>query len=256
MRDRTELTGPPRRPRADARQGDPGLADRLLVARVSEQAFLVRLGDAVSPAIAARIQAAVGALDVAHHPWLVDCVPAFSSLLVVFDPTRETAAAVHDAIVRAARAPVDVHGERRRHLVPVWYDAAVAPDLEDVARLCGLAVREVVARHAARDYLVYALGFKPGFPYMAPVDDLLVTPRLDTPRLAVPAGSVAIAGRQTGIYTVRSPGGWRILGRTPWRIFDPDRPDPFRIKAGDEVRFQPIDRETFLAMERNGRGGR
>lgn len=225
------------------------------ITAVSEQALLVRFAEEPTPAVAVRIQAVVRALDAARPAWLVDCVPAFCSLLLIFDPLREDAAVVGETVRRALAAAPDTPALARRLVVPVWYDPEVAPDLEGVARECALTVDEVVARHCGRNYLVYALGFKPGFPYMASLDDALVVPRLATPRPAVPPGSVAIAGRQTGIYTVRSPGGWRIIGRTPWRVFDPGGANPFRIRAGDEVRFQAIGRARFMELERAEREG-
>jgi inhibitor of KinA len=223
------------------------------ITTVSEQAILVRFGARASPAVHERVQAAVRHLDAGRHRWLVDCVPGFASLLVVLDPSEVSVVAAREEVLLAVQAPANRPGDRTTILVPVWYDSSVGPDLEEVARLRGLSVADVVALHAGRDYLVYVLGFKPGFPYMASIHDALVTPRRDTPRLSVPPGSVAIAGRQTGIYTVGSPGGWRILGRTPWRVFDPGRSDPFLIKAGDIVRFEPIGRERFLELEREGR---
>jgi inhibitor of KinA len=140
----------------------------------------------------------------------------------------------------------------RRVTVPVWYDARVAPDLETVTREKGMTVDELIALHTGREVLVYMLGFRPGFPYMGTTDERLEVDRLATPRLAVPAGSVALAGRQTGIYPVASPGGWRIIGRTPWRLFDPGRAEPFRLLPGDLVRFKAIDERAFLELDEGG----
>jgi inhibitor of KinA len=221
---------------------------------VSEQALLARFGDPADPAVPQALDGVLRQLERSRPDWLVDCVPAWGSLLVIFDPGRTDASVVRRAIRAAAAARADASPVRRSVTVPVWYDPEVAPDLEEVARRHGLSVEEVIARHAGRPYTVYALGFKPGFPYLGFLDDALVTPRRDTPRLSVPPGSVAIAGRQTGIYPVRSPGGWWILGRTPVRIFDPQRPEPFLLGVGQVVRFQPIDRCTY--EELGGETGR
>lgn len=221
----------------------------LAIEAVSEQALVARFGD---PADAAVLEVLDGVVRRLHSPrpaWLVDCVPAWGSLLVVFDPGRTDADAVRRAIRAAADGSGDARPVRRSVTVPVWYDPEVAPDLEEVARRHGLPVEGVIARHAGRTYTVFALGFKPGFPYLGFLDDSLVTPRRDTPRVSVPAGSVAIAGRQTGIYPVRSPGGWWILGRTPLRIFDPQRPEPFLLGVGDLVRFEPIDRRAYEELQ-------
>lgn len=239
-----------------ARRGGAAGGGRLPgVVPVSEQAILVRLGTSPSPATQARVTALVQALDDAHPPWLVDCVPAFATVLVVFDPLEATVHAVRRAVRLALAAGQGRREATRQVVIPVWYDPRVGPDLEEVARLRGLSVSEVVACHVGREYLVYALGFKPGFPYLGFVDTRLETPRLATPRRTVPAGSVAIAGRQTGIYPVASPGGWRILGRTPVRIFDPAAAEPFRLRPGDRVRFEPIGEAQFAALAAGGRDG-
>ena len=140
--------------------------------------------------------------------------------------------------------------------IPVWYDPEAGLDLPALASELHLSPDEIVALHSGTEYRVFMLGFKPGFPYMGTLPERLAAPRLASPRTAVPAGSVAIAGRQTGIYSVRSPGGWRILGRTPLTLFDAQREEPFLLRAGDRVRFEPIDRTRFLELEeRRPRGG-
>jgi inhibitor of KinA len=134
--------------------------------------------------------------------------------------------------------------------VPVCYDAEFAPDLETVAQHCGLAPNEVVARHAAARYGVRCVGFTPGFPFLGGLPSQLATPRRKSPRTAVPAGSVAIGGPQTGIYPLRSPGGWNIIGRTPLRLFDVTREPAALLRAGDRVRFVSIGREEFEAWDK------
>ena len=139
---------------------------------------------------------------------------------------------------------------RRVIEVPVCYGGELGPDLEDVARAVALSPAEVIARHSAPAYRVYLLGFTPGFPYLGGMDPRLACPRLSSPRVRVPAGSVAIAGAQTGVYSVESPGGWRLLGRTPLRLFDPDpgARRPFLLAPGDGLRFVPVDRARFDAL--------
>ena len=214
----------------------------------------MRFGTTISPRINARVHAAVAALDEARPAWVVDCVPAYASILVVYDPLAVEPADV-DTWIRARAAAARVaRAARRTVTVPVWYDPEVGLDLEDTARFLGTSVERVVELHTSRSYLAYMLGFKPGFPYLGVLDPKLAAPRLDAPRLKVPAGSVGVAGRQTGIYPVTSPGGWRILGRTPLRIFDPARQAPFLIMPGDEVRFELIGRERFEQLaEREAR---
>jgi KipI family sensor histidine kinase inhibitor len=225
-------------------------ADTRIVA-ASDQAFLVRLGDDISESTHARVVAALAALDHTHPPWLADLVPAYASVLVVFDPAAVSPDEVAAWIAARLAEAIEIRPEPRAMTVPVLYDPAVGLDLLDLSRELGLAVEELVALHCGRDYLVYMLGFKPGFPYLGTLDDRLVVPRLATPRTAVPAGSVAIAGRQTGIYPVQSPGGWHVIGRTPLAIFAPTRSQPFLLRSGDRVRFEPIDKARFDALAAN-----
>jgi KipI family sensor histidine kinase inhibitor len=140
--------------------------------------------------------------------------------------------------------------------VPTRYGGVHGPDLADVARLSGLPEGEVVRRHAAPVYRVHFLGFTPGFPYLGGLDPRLATPRLDSPRARIPAGSVAIGGVQTGVYPVESPGGWRIVGRTPLRLFDPRWPAPFLLAPGDGLRFVPVDDAAFDAIAAEVLAGR
>lgn len=212
-----------------------------------DQALMVRFGARVDPDLNARAQALAARVRAAAPPWLVDCVPSYASVLIVFDVVG-TEPAVVETFVRAlvAAEPAAPRASSDRLVaVPVWYAPALAPDLADVAAACGLSVDEVIRRHAAQEYRVYTLGFRPGFAFMGSVDESIAVPRLATPRARVEAGAVGIAGRQTGIYPSAGPGGWRLIGRTPWRLFDPTAAQPFLLRAGDRVRFVPIDAEEF-----------
>ncbi|MFI5166802.1 MAG: 5-oxoprolinase subunit PxpB [Thermoanaerobaculales bacterium] len=241
-------TGRARRTHGKAGSASAQRAAAVVISSAGDQALLVRLGTTISARTHARVLAALAALDQARPDWVVDCVPAYASILVIFDPLAVEPAAVEAWIrgrIASARGQRTV---RRKVTVPVWYDPAVGLDLEDTARYLGMSIERVVELHTARSYLAYMLGFKPGFPYLGILDQELAAPRLNSPRLAVPAGSIGIAGRQTGIYPVTSPGGWRILGRTPLRVFDPAREAPFLILPGDEVRFEAISRERFKQL--------
>jgi inhibitor of KinA len=215
-----------------------------------DQAFLVRFGDGISEALHARVIAALASLDLSRPPWVVDLVPSYSAILVVYDPLLVAPEAVARWIEAEAAESHASRLEPRRVTIPVWYAPEVGLDLLALASELRMGPDEIVALHSGSEYLVFMLGFKPGFPYMGTLPEQLAVPRLPSPRTAVPAGSVAIAGRQTGIYPVRSPGGWRILGRTPLALFDPDREQPFLLRAGDHVRFEPIDRARFVEMRR------
>lgn len=172
---------------------------------------------------------------------MIDLSPGDGSLLVRFDPERLDPGSV-GAHVRSLlpRIPGIPDPEARLVTIPVRYGGEDGPDLEDVARLTGLSKELVIARHAAAVYDVRFLGFTPGFAYLGPLDPALVCPRLDRPRRAVPAGSVAIAADQTAVYPASTPGGWRLIGRTDRTMFDPAR-DPMSLLAmGDRVRFEPV----------------
>jgi KipI family sensor histidine kinase inhibitor len=169
--------------------------------------------------------------------------PAYASILIDFDPLRIRHAGVKRAaaelFAQAAAAPLP---EPRTVEIPVAYGGDDGPDLEAVAALTGHTPEEVAAIHSGAEYLVYFLGFSPGFPYLGGLPESIATPRLETPRRRVPAGSVAIGGRQTGVYPMASPGGWRIIGRTPLRLFDPEADPPVLLRMGDHVRFVPLSK--------------
>jgi inhibitor of KinA len=164
--------------------------------------------------------------------------PAYASILIDFDPRkirhRDIERVATELFAQAASAPLP---EPRTVEIPVAYGGANGPDLDAVAELTGHTPDEVVAMHSGAEYLVYFLGFSPGFPYLGGLPESIAAPRLETPRRRVPAGSVAIGGQQTGVYPIASPGGWRIIGRTPLRLFDPGAYPPVLLRMGDHVRF-------------------
>lgn len=212
------------------------------LAWVSERCLRVRLAGGCDAPTSARVQAVRGALTAARLPGLADLTPAYASLLLTFrldglkapDVERRVATIVERAQAAPTAPPA------RLVEIPTCYEGACAPDLAEVAALRGLPTPEVVRLHAAPEYVVAFLGFSPGFPYLLGLDARLSTPRLQRPRPRVEPGSVAIAGGQAGIYPSATPGGWRLLGRTPLRLFDPSRPHPALLAPGDRVRFRPI----------------
>lgn len=203
------------------------------VAPASDHSLLVRLGDGISPGAHARVRAFLARFAA---PGVRNLHPAYDSVLISFDPLRIT----HEEIAAAARAASECDApsqESRLVEIPVHYGGESGPDLADVAAHNGLTPERVIQIHSSAEYLVFFLGFSPGFPYLGGMDEAIATPRLSAPRKRVPAGSVAIGGRQTGIYPVASPGGWRIIGRTPLELFRSDREPPALLAIGDRVRF-------------------
>lgn len=177
--------------------------------------------------------------------------PAYASLLFVFDPLRLSHREL-EATLRGYLKRVGDLDEPRPSLIeiPVCYDLEFGLDLLETSQACTLSPQRVIAAHCSVSYLVYFLGFVPGFAYLGDLPEALELPRLPVPRTKVPCGSVAIAGRQTGVYPMATPGGWRILGRTPLQLFDPRREPASVLNTGDRVRFIPISRAQFDAMER------
>ena len=176
--------------------------------------------------------------------------PAYQSLLVKFDAQKWQ----HDELKRKLSAYLDQFEqvrlpEPRQVEIPVCYDEEFGPDLNEVAALHGMTWQQVVEFHTSTTYSVYFLGFVPGFAYLGELSEALVTPRHATPRRRVPAGSVGIAGNQTGVYPCETPGGWRLLGKTPLAMFEPRRADLSLLSIGDQVRFKSISREQFVALE-------
>ena len=217
---------------------------------VGEAAFSVELGDGIDPAVSARVRGLGQALSSRAFPWLRETVPTYRSLLVVFDPAarEEAAARLQELSTSAAE---DAPGGRR-HEIPVVYGGEGGPDLAEVAAHCGLSEAELVARHGAQDFLAYMLGFMPGFAYLGLLPEELETPRRSTPRVRVPAGAVAVAGRQTGIYPYPSPGGWNLIGRTAVTLFDPGADPPSLLAPGDRVRFRAVDVLPELPSRQSG----
>jgi inhibitor of KinA len=215
---------------------------------MGDSAFVVRFGDIISPEFHARVVGALRALDAARERWVVDLVPGYASLMVIYDAVQAAPQEVQQWLARTLLSAQPESARNRVIEVPVWYHPSVGMDLEPLAREKGLTVEELVALHTAPEYLVYMLGFRPGFPFLGGLDPRLFSPRLATPRVAVPAGSVGIGGQQTGIYPVRCPGGWRLLGRTPMKIFSIEESPPFALDVGDRVRFVPITEERYFAL--------
>lgn len=182
---------------------------------------------------------------------LIDLVPSYTTLLVVFDPITLSSS---EARAMLCQVLVDLEPDSggqdgQVHELPTWYDISVGPDLPRVAEHTGMAVTDVIEVHSQRTYRVFALGFAPGFAFKGLIDPRLECPRLDSPRKRVPAGSVALAGRQTAAYPTETPGGWNLLGRTSARLFDREREGFSLLRVGDQVRFVSVSRETF---EREG----
>lgn len=203
---------------------------------MGDAAVLVELGSTLDPALNARVHALARRVETMRG--VTVSVPGYATLLVEYDPPRcdygELCREIENALTGTE---TEIAQESRVVEIPMQYGGEFGPDLDFVARHNGITTGEVIARHTARLYRVFMLGFAPGFPYLGITDEKIAAPRLETPRPRVRAGSVAVAGRQTGIYPRESPGGWRLIGHTAVILFDPTREPPALLRAGDSVRF-------------------
>ena len=207
-----------------------------------DRAIVVELGDSISPDINRRVRSLTDSLEKGSVPGVFDFLPTYRSVLVYYDPLIASSSDVQADIERLLEG-ADASEASGRHVVhiPTLYGGEMGPDIAFVASHTGIDKQELVKIHSGADYLVYMMGFSPGFAYLGGLDQRLATPRLESPRTEIPAGAVGIAETQTGVYPVASPGGWQLIGRTPLRLFDPARDRPVLLSAGDYVRFVPID---------------
>lgn len=235
------------------------LGDSALIVRVRK-----RFDDAPQETVD-QVLHALHRLREAAIPGVVELASAYTSVAVFFDPIAVAKASgrpdemfdwmttqIREVIngARGRRRATGARSDVRLVEIPVCYAAEFAPDLDDVARHAELSTKEVVDLHAAAEYRVACIGFVPGFPFLTGLAKKLATPRRDTPRKEIPPGSVGIGGAQTGIYPLRSPGGWNLIGRTPLKLFDPTKTPPALLRAGDRVRFRAITREEFEAASK------
>jgi KipI family sensor histidine kinase inhibitor len=219
--------------------------------------LVVELGDVIDDAVNGRVLALDAALARAAVPGIAETVPTYRSLLVLYDPV---ALDPDDLTARLSRMLDGIAGEDqappgRLWTLPVVYGGAFGEDLGAVAEAAGLSEDQVVDRHARTTYRVHMIGFQPGFAYLGGLDPVLHLPRRSDPRSRVPAGSIAIGGIQTAVFSVETPSGWQLLGRTPVRAFDPRRPEPFLLAAGDRVRFRPVPASSWADLDARAAAG-
>lgn len=226
----------------------PGAVDGRKILPAGDQALVVEFGNEISEELNRKVQLLNKKITGKRIGGIVETVPTFRSLMVLYDPSVISFEKLKRLL---AAIPVKETGsrEQKRRVVevPVCYSGELGPDLADVAEHAGLSEEEVIRIHSEREYNIYMLGFLPGFPYLGGLDERLHIPRLDNPRTRIAAGSVGIGGSQTGVYPLDSPGGWRLIGRTPLKLYDPEREEPFLYEAGDYIRFIPITREEYEA---------
>lgn len=224
---------------------------KLLIA--GERGLVVEFGNAISPEINGLVQQLTRQLNNRVIAGIVEVVPTYRSATVYFDPLIISRQALERIVTQLLvdMQPHDPNGLNPRVVrVPVCYGGVLGPDLEFVARYASLSTQEVIELHTSKPYLVYMLGFTPGFPYLGGMSDQIAVPRQEKPRLKIPAGSVGIGGYQTGIYPIESPGEWWLIGRTPLKAFNPQSQNPFLVSAGDYLHFSEITIDEYFEIRR------
>ncbi|WP_085524290.1 5-oxoprolinase subunit PxpB [Tuberibacillus sp. Marseille-P3662] len=230
---------------------------------LGDQAVMIELGKTINIETQQKVKTVAAYFD--EHPidWFIEYVPAFTTVTVFYDPIKILDIHNLDSInlpynvvceyLEAILTPLVVGEASKPRVVdiPVYYGGEAGSDIEYVAEHNGLTVDEVIDIHSGGDYLVYMIGFAPGFPYIGGMSESLATPRRSSPRTRIPAGSVGIAGRQTGVYPIETPGGWQLIGKTPLKLFQPNKSIPSLLQAGDHIRFKPISFQEYQQWEEN-----
>ena len=222
---------------------------KILVA--GDSSVLIEFGKEINPETNRRIAATVQLIRDQQIEGIVDMIPTYCALLINYDPR----VILYDPLVARLEGLLKIEvkaGEQKKRVyeIPVCYGGKYGPDLGVIAKHAGLPEEEVIRIHSSSDYLIYMLGFLPGFTYLGGLDERIHTPRLKTPRVRIEAGSVGIGGSQTGIYPLDSPGGWNLMGKTPVKTYDPDREVPILVQAGEYIRFVPVDEEEYLRIQK------
>lgn len=216
-----------------------------------DKAIVLEFGNEISRELNLLVRKMYYCISKENIEGIEEVVPAYRSLIIYYNPQKVKYADIVQQLKELEKSVTEITLPTA-HIteIPVLYGGEYGPDLEFVAQFNKLSAKKVIKIHTEKEYFIYMLGFSPGFPYLGGMSDKIATPRLEKPRLKVSEGSVGIAGKQTGIYPIESPGGWQIIGRTPVKLFDPQKEPPFLLKSGDYIKFYPIDQEQFKEIEK------
>lgn len=221
-----------------------------------DKAIFVEFGDTIDPELNRRVRHLMLAIEKARVPGVIETVPTYRSLLVYYEPLQVSPGKLRKTLYLLAQQSEQSEFPKPKILeIPTVYGSEYGPDLEFVATCNSLSAQEVIEIHTGTPYLIYMLGFIPGFPYLGGMSPRIATPRLKTPRIKISAGSVGIAENQTGIYPAESPGGWQIIGRTPLKLFEPSREPPALLQAGNYLTFSSITPGEFTRIREEVEGG-
>ncbi len=219
-----------------------------------DKGLLVEFGEGIDPKVNAKVRAMAKTLEKNSPHGVKEMVPTYRSLLFIYDPAVTNPDKLCELIDTVNHSLEKIEIDPWKVVeIPVCYGNKFGPDIENVQKAHGLTLEEVISLHSTPEYLIYMVGFTPGFAFLGGLDEKLHTPRLSTPRTLVPEGSVGIANNQTGMYPIASPGGWQLIGKTPLKLFAPHRANPFLYKAGDKIKFKPVSEKEYerLAQREN-----
>jgi KipI family sensor histidine kinase inhibitor len=222
-----------------------------------DKSLVIEFGDSIEEQINAKIRSLTLAIEREGIIGLIETIPTYRSLMIIYEPMLIELDELIDK-VKSIETKMDEMKlpDAKIIEIPTLYGGEFGPDLEFVAEHNKTSLEEVIKIHTSRSYLIYMIGFTPGFPYLGGMNDKIATPRLQTPRTKIPVGSVGIAGKQTGIYPIESPGGWQLIGRTPVKLYDPNREEPVLLNAGDYIKFIQIDEKEYKRIEDLEREGK
>ena len=218
--------------------------------QTTETSALIEFWSEINPEINKKIRIFCSYLDKNAFKVMVEDIPAFCRVSVVYNPLESPYSTVYP-IIKDIILNLDFNQSFEKHIVkiPVCYGGKFGPDIENVAKLNNLTTTQVIKIHSDSEYLVYMIGFAPGFPYLGGMSEKIAAPRLNTPRQIIPSGSVGIAGMQTGVYPIETPGGWQLIGRTPIKLFDINKNPKSLLSSGDIVKFYPISYQEYLKLQ-------
>jgi KipI family sensor histidine kinase inhibitor len=222
-----------------------------------DRSLVIEFGDSIEEQINAKIRSLTLAIEREVIVGIIETIPTYRSLMIIYEPMLIELDELIDK-VKSIETKMDEMKlpDAKIIEIPTIYGGEYGPDLEFVAEHNKISLEEVIKLHTSRSYLIHMIGFTPGFPYLGGMNDIIATPRLQNPRTKIPVGSVGIAGNQTGIYPIESPGGWQLIGRTPVKLYDPYRKEPVLLNAGDYIRFVQIDENEYKQIEELERQGK
>ena len=225
--------------------------DKIKYLSAGDKAVVMEFGNEISKDINAKIRNVVKSVEEAKVDGIVELLPTYRSLMIMYDPLKIEYSELILTLDSMSSKQVDNEEEKIKIVeFPTVYGGEYGPDINFVAEHNNITVDEVIKIHTGTDYLVYMMGFTPGFTYLGGMSDKIVTPRLASPRTKIPAGSVGIAGAQTGMYPSETPGGWQLIGRTPLKLYDSDKEPPVMLSAGDYVRYVSVSEEEYLEIKK------